>query len=347
MLPAFFISAGLCWLIVLTKKFHSRFTFDSNDGPQKVHIRQVPRVGGLAIVGSLLIVQIMNPENYPATLGLMIISILPVFFMCLSEDLTKIVSPIWRLISAFITGLLFLAMTEYMILRTNIDFIDVLLEYLPLAGFLTVLAIATLINGINLIDGLNGLSLGTALLALCSISIIADIYNSKMLYELSLVLLAVLGGTLIFNFPFGIIFIGDGGAYLIGGLLSMLVIMLPIEVTGVSPFVCLSLVVYPLYELLRTIIRRLKSRRTLTNPDNVHLHSLVFLCLLKHNIGNKHLSNTFSALLILIIVAVNCVWAVLFHMHTLLLIVGLALFVIMYEFTYFWARKTSLSESSL
>ena len=114
-----------------------------------MHIRQVPRVGGLAIVGSLLIVQIMNPENYPATLGLMIISILPVFFMGLAEDLTKIVSPIWRLISAFITGLLFLAMTEYMILRTNIDFIDVLLEYLPLAGFLTVLAIATLINGIN------------------------------------------------------------------------------------------------------------------------------------------------------------------------------------------------------
>ena len=93
----------------------------------------------------------------------MIISILPVFFMGLAEDLTKIVSPIWRLTSAFITGLLFLAMTEYMILRTNIDFVDVLLEYLPLAGFLTVLAIATLINGINLIDGLNGLSLDSVI----------------------------------------------------------------------------------------------------------------------------------------------------------------------------------------
>ena len=55
-----------------------------------MHIRQVPRVGGVAIVGSLLIVQIMNPENYPATLGLMIISILPVFFMGLAEDLTKL-----------------------------------------------------------------------------------------------------------------------------------------------------------------------------------------------------------------------------------------------------------------
>ena len=81
----------------------------------------------------------------------------------------------------------------------------------------------------NIIDGLNGLSLGTAALIVISIAIIADITGTKIIFDFFNDFLAAMLGVFILNFPFGLIFIGDGGAYLIGGLISMLVIMLPTE----------------------------------------------------------------------------------------------------------------------
>ena len=103
----------------------------------------------------------------------------------------------------------------------------------------------------------------------------------------------------------------------------MLVIMLPTEIPNLSPFACLLLIIYPVYELLRTMFSRIISQKALTHPDMTHLHSLVFSYFLKRNFGNGNFSNSLSAFVILPINAINCGWVISFYSHTNLLILGI------------------------
>ena len=72
-------------------------------------------------------------------------------------------------------------------------------------------------------------------------------------------------------------FLGDGGAYLIGALLSFYIIMLSFRNLEVAPFSLFFLVIFPIYELLRTTIRRTFSNSAKAiEPDTKHLHSMIF-----------------------------------------------------------------------
>ena len=339
MLLVFLLTAGFIMLILVTRDYHARFTSDGDEGPQKVHQRQVPRIGGLALMVSLLTATFLQDKGDFSLQHLILICVLPVFLTGFVEDLTKNISPASRLIAALITGGLFLWMTDFRITRSNVELVDHFLEFAPLATGLTLLSIATMINGINLIDGLNGLSVGTASFICAATAYIAAFHGAVELAHVSLMMLAALAGICIFNFPSGYIFIGDGGAYLIGAILSFLMIALPFELFSVSPFVSLLLIFYPLYELLRTIFRRLGTGKFVMQPDNAHLHSLLFRAFQVKGIGGHKHSNALSSVCALSIPAVNCLWGIGFYSHTLSLVFGLIFAILHYEFIYFWARK--------
>lgn len=339
MLLAFSLTASLCLLILITRDYHAQFTSDSLDGPQKVHQLQVPRIGGLALAVSLLTATFVQDESIFSFQWQILICILPVFFSGFLEDITKNVKPLLRLIAAVLTGGLFLWVTDFQINRTNIEFVDQALAFAPVAVTLTVLSIAALINGMNLIDGLNGLSLGTAIFVCAGSAYIFSVHGSQELEDISLLMLAAFAGIYLFNFPIGYIFVGDGGAYFIGAVLSFLMIALPYELMVVSPFTSLLLIFYPLYELLRTIIRRFGTIKLIMHPDNDHLHSLLFRAFKVKGFGGEKFANAFSAMAALSIAAVNCLWSVAFHSHTLSLVFGLIFSIFHYELLYIWARK--------
>ena len=339
MLLVFFLTVGFCMLILVTRDYHAQFTSDGHEGPQKVHKRQVPRIGGLALMVSLLTATFLQDKGNFSLQYLILISVMPVFLTGFVEDLTKNVSPLLRLIAAVLTGVLFLWMTDFRISRTNIEFLDQILDFAPIAAGLTLLSIAALINGINLIDGLNGLSLGTASFICAATAYIAAVHGAEELAHISLLMLAAFAGIYLFNFPAGHIFIGDGGAYLIGAVLSFLMIALPYALVAVSPFTSLLLIFYPLYELLRTIARRLGTGKFVMQPDNTHLHSLLFRAFQAKGFGGEKYANAFSSMCALSVAAVNCLWGVSFHGHTLTLVIGLIVSIFHYELIYLWARK--------
>ena len=339
MLLVFLLTSGFSLLILATREYHARFTSDGDKGPQKVHRRQVPRIGGLGILVSLLTATFLQDKSDYSLQYIMFLCVLPVFFTGFVEDLTKNISPALRLIAALITGGLFLWMADFRITRSNVELVDHFLEFAPLATGLTLLSIATMINGINLIDGLNGLSIGTASFVCAAAACIAAAHGAEELAHVSLLMLAALAGICIFNFPSGHIFIGDGGAYLIGAVLSFLMIALPFELLAVSPFVSLLLIFYPLYELFRTIFRRLGAGNFVMQPDNAHLHSLLFRAFRAKGIGGHNHANPLSSVCVLSIPAINCLWGVGFSGHTLSLILGLIFAILHYELIYFWAKN--------
>src|SRR5699024_9358422 len=79
------------------------------------------------------------------------------------------------------------------------------------------------------------------------------------------------------NFPYGRVFLGDGGAYFLGFMLAQLAVQLVVRNPGVSPVYALAVLFYPVFETLFSIWRRRVIRGTpVDQPDALHLHQLIF-----------------------------------------------------------------------
>jgi len=110
---------------------------------------------------------------------------------------------------------------------------------------------------------------------MAALGIIAQDAGDANLAQLCFVICAVTAGFFVVNFPFGKLFLGDGGAYLLGFLLAWLSVMLVYRNPLVSPWAPLLACGYPVFETVFTILRRLWCRRHPGHPDSWHLHSLV------------------------------------------------------------------------
>ncbi|MHA3916423.1 hypothetical protein [Halovulum sp. GXIMD14793] len=97
---------------------------------------------------------------------------------------------------------------------------------------------------------------------------------------ITLSLAAAVAGFLVINFPLGRIFLGDGGAYLLGFALGVVAVMLPLRNPEISSWTSLLLLAYPLTEAWVSMFRRhVLHRRNISSADSAHLHSLVYQCL--------------------------------------------------------------------
>ena len=93
-------------------------------------------------------------------------------------------------------------------------------------------------------------------------------------------------GFFFWNFPGGLIFLGDGGAYFLGFYAAELGILLLARNPGVSPLCPLLICIYPVFETLFTMYRRKVLRgRAMGLADGVHLHSLIYRRILRWAVG--------------------------------------------------------------
>jgi UDP-N-acetylmuramyl pentapeptide phosphotransferase/UDP-N-acetylglucosamine-1-phosphate transferase len=150
----------------------------------------------------------------------------------------------------------------------------------------TILWLIAVPNIINLIDGFDGLAGGLGIFLATTLGIVA-IYNEQLpvaWYAFSMA--GALLGFLIFNFPPAKIFLGDGGAYLIGFLLAELSVLLLVRNSGVSPMFPLLLCAYPIFETIFTMYRRKFVRGVPTAaPDGIHLHTLIHRRVMRLAVG--------------------------------------------------------------
>lgn len=205
----------------------------------------------------------------------LLLAALPAFLFGMAEDLTRRVSISARLLATMVSGVSCWALTDVSILEIGIGPLDAMLAWLPLSVLFTAFAVGGVANAVNIIDGFNGLASGTVMIGLVALGFIADGVGDAELASLCFVICAVTAGFFLVNFPFGKLFLGDGGAYLLGFLLSWLSVMLVYRNPGVSAWAPLLACAYPIFETLFTIARRLWCRRHPGQPDSCHLHSLV------------------------------------------------------------------------
>jgi len=281
-------SAAIAALLVLTQRWHVRLTGDFEDsGVQKHHNGSPPRVGVLALLAGLLagLQLLAQGPGGPAEEAAQLLRVLlwcaaPVVLLGLAEDITKRIRARWRLIGGLVGAVLGMALLGTVIPSVGVPGLDALFRWLPLAVLLTLLMVAGFVNAMNIVDGLNGLAGGLALLMLAATGYAAHAVGDEVIVQLCLVLAAAVAGFLLLNFPRGLIFLGDGGAYLLGFVLGQLWILLLLRHPGeVSPWFVIAVACHPTMETIYSIVRRkLRPSRPMaaSAPDCLHLHSLLY-----------------------------------------------------------------------
>ena len=324
----------LCVIILASQKWHLIYSSDTDIGPQKIHSNQIPRIGGIALLAGLLTAYILK---LPFSAGLLI-GILPVFLAGISEDISKKIPPFFRLGASIVSAVALVWVLSLQISAKGIPLLVTLFSIEIIALSITALAIALMAQSINIIDGLNGLSIGTSLIMTCAIAIIAAMNGDFALAEFSLFFGACLAGILVINFPRGLLFLGDGGAYLLGCVIAVLAILLAERNSSVSSFASLLIVSYPIYETLRSFIRRTIDKNTdFFIADDQHLHSIMYRFISNLNSTSTAkpnklwATNAFAGMSCWLLPLLSSILAVLFQSSMPVLLICVVLIILVYE----------------
>jgi UDP-N-acetylmuramyl pentapeptide phosphotransferase/UDP-N-acetylglucosamine-1-phosphate transferase len=281
LVPALCIAAlasyGVCRFIVATQRWHGALSLDRNlTGKQKFHKVPVPRVGGVGLVLGVACAGLMAGLDLDPGVAALTGAAMPVFAIGLLEDLTKGVSVRLRMALTLASGLLAWWLLDAVLPRVGLPVVDELLASLPLALLVTMVAVAGVTNAINIIDGFNGLAASTAIAILAGSACLGWRHGDALVLELALLGIAATLGFLLLNYPRGLLFMGDGGAYFLGFWCAEIAVLLVCRNPLVSPWQVLALHAYPVTEVLYSIYRKKVLRgMSMTMPDRLHLHMLI------------------------------------------------------------------------
>ena len=266
-ISSFLIAIATLLLIIYISHKHDFFIDDANfEKPQNYHKSATPRAGGLGIYSGLLLLVF-------STLGLkLLIPVLLSFLSGIFEDFHNSLSPRRRIALQILAALSAIWLTGSVVTYLGLG---ISMPYWMGIVF-SVFAIVGMMNAVNIIDGFNGLASGVILLILLSFAFTSYRHEDMDIFYIVLTTASATFAFFLLNFPKGKIFLGDGGAYMLGFMVSILGIFLASNYETVSPWYVLALFIYPVWEVIFSIIRKLSIGHSPMQPDTYHFHMLVY-----------------------------------------------------------------------
>ena len=320
-LVALCVSVVLCTaLVTLARTRWQRLVRHGDVGAvQAAHSTPTPRIGGFAILAAFLVGCAITFWGQGTLWCLLLLAVAPLFVSGAAEDLGYRVSPAGRLGAALFASALAVPLTGTWITGTGVLLLDPFFAFAPVAVLITIIAASTIAHAFNLIDGLNGLSGFTAVLASAGIAVSANAVGDTEIAGMALLLGAAVAGFLVLNFPTGKIFLGDAGAYTVGFLLAWLGIALSARSPEVTPVAMVLILFWPLGDLALAIYRRHRRNLPVSQPDRLHFHQLVMrgleICVLGR--GRRSVANPLATMVILPLLAAPVAAGTLLHAQPL------------------------------
>ncbi len=317
-------------LVLLINYFlnNKKFLFNSTGSNHQNFVSdgRIPLSGGLVLI--LLIYFYINTMNYYLYLAFILIFLLGFF-----SDIKKINSPILRLILQLIIITFSVYVASVYVSYTRVVFLDFLLKDKIFQIFFTTFCVLIIVNGSNFIDGVNSLSIGYFLIILFVIFNLGShgidtgsYLNISNLFQILIVLF-------IFNL-FNKLYLGDSGSYLLGLLFSIFLIEIHQINSNISPFFIITLLWYPAFENLFSILRKIRFSKSPINPDTNHLHQLIFYTLKKKFHIEKRYLNSLSGILINFYNLFSLMLAMQFYYNSQIQVLIILLNIIIYVFIY-------------
>ena len=187
-----------------------------------------------------------------------------------------------------------------------------------------------LINGYNFVDGINTLLINYNIV-ICLILFLFFKENIQD-YEILKNFLIILFILLIFNLN-GNLILGDSGSYAIGLFIGIYLINFAAYNQYLSPFWIISLVWYPCFELLFSMLRRFKLKRKMYKPDTSHYHQILF-----QYFNKKEKNNFISHLYVSLIINFYCFFSLILNkivgLRSSEILIFILLNIFIYLFTY-------------
>ena len=273
-LAAFFVTGILSFLLTppVKRLAHRIGAIDVPKDARRMHKKPIPRLGGLAIYISVVIVSLVlgqwNMQNFTILIGSAIIVVLGIF-----DDRNALSAKFKfgiQLIAAAIP-VVFGNLRIELITNPNLFSGELYVKFGALA--ITIIWIVAITNAVNLIDGLDGLAVGVSAIACMTMLAV-----SLLIGEVPIaILLAVLAGACVGFMPFNLnpasIFMGDTGSTFLGFMLATLSIQGMFKVYAIIsfavPFLILGL---PIFDTAFAFTRRILSGRSPFSPDRGHVH---------------------------------------------------------------------------
>jgi UDP-GlcNAc:undecaprenyl-phosphate/decaprenyl-phosphate GlcNAc-1-phosphate transferase len=230
-------------------------------GERKIHTKPMPRLGGLAIYSSFFLVVFVALFFYPSLfppdfqnyvrLGWIFLATTIVVGIGVIDDFRSLPPGIKFFFQ--IAAAVIIAVTCFRI-ESLFGFFELGVLAIPF----TVLWIVAITNAVNLIDGLDGLAAGTALVVCITLACISLVSHSLGTALVLAILAGAILGFLKYNFHPASIFLGDSGAYFLGFILSILSLMSnqrqAATIGILAPLIALGL---PIMDTCLAMLRRL------------------------------------------------------------------------------------------
>ena len=260
------------------KKFYRNLGLKTYQAVQRIHLNETPRLGGLIFILSLAsFVAFSNTNESVQLLKIILICLIPIIVIGIKEDLFHNVEPAIRLLALLFVGWLFRAQfTGPLPVLTDIPFIGKLLLLQGGISIFYILSMTAVANGMNLIDGVNGLCGAVALSILSALLFLSYKTSDVVMLSTIFSVILILMPFLIFNYPYGKIFLGDLGAYSLGLIISMLTIILFGRHPEISPWGAVLILIYPATEVVFSLLRRMLKGVSIYHADTAHLHLKLF-----------------------------------------------------------------------
>lgn len=306
-LLAFVITAVIIPVIIRVAEL--KHLFDEPDQERKTHIRKTPTLGGMAIFAGLTIAfSLLRDFQNLLDVKYLVPSLIVIFFAGIKDDIL-VLTPMKKFLAQLASAFLIAFLGN---IKINSFYGMFGLQEMPgwFAVIFTMLAIVTIINCYNLIDGVDGLAGSQGILSSMVFGIWFVLTEHWSLAFLSFSLSGSLCGFLFYNWQPAKIFMGDTGAMLVGFVLAVLSIhfielnkALTIEAkywVHASPSVAIGIMALPIFDMLRVFGLRLLKKRSPFRPDRIHLHHLLI------DMGFSHRQVALILLLWSILVIVTC-----------------------------------------
>ncbi|MDP2188213.1 MAG: MraY family glycosyltransferase [Sphingobacteriaceae bacterium] len=247
---------------------------------RKEHVTRIPTLGGLALFVGFFFSFVFWSAGLKITgFNAIVAALLILFVVGIKDDLFPM--PAWKKLAAQILA------TLIVVIRGDIRITNLygLLEIHDLPYWVTVvistIAILTIMNGFNLIDGINGLAAGIGVIVLGTYAYWFYQMNDVVFVFLCLTLIGSLFAFLRYNFSTASIFMGDSGSLVLGYMISIITIRFIQESRVHEPNIFFSiaaavyafnLLIIPLFDTLRVFTVRLLKGRSPFAADRNHIH---------------------------------------------------------------------------
>ncbi|KEZ52160.1 glycosyltransferase family 4 protein [Metabacillus indicus] len=269
------IGFSIAFLIALCStpfiiKFANKFGFVDLPNYRKVHTKEKPLIGGIAIIigatAGLFYLQLSYSFMLPVMVGGAVILVVG-----LLDDKYDL-SPKWKFAGQAVAA----SIVVFSGIKIDFFIIPFLGERIELGIFSYIIAILWIVaitNAINFMDGLDGLAAGISVISLLSILMLSINNGNMFVMSFTLVLIGSTLGFLPFNFYPSKIFLGDTGALFLGYCISVISILgLYKSVTMFSLGLPIIALAVPIFDTLFAILRRFLNKQKISSPDKSHIH---------------------------------------------------------------------------